>query len=305
MSIVGAAQESASITGFNEKTVRMYRKEFYENKGKFKENNQGKYKRQCLMNEENLQLDAAMYVREHAYQKGAAKLVATSFCQWVNTDLLPSYTLSPQLPRSISMRTATRWLHQLGFRPQAHKKGAYVDGHERNDVVEHRMTFLMKLKELRDMHKPPPPCSDERSATPPPDAEFRKTLVLIYHDESIFTTNEGQLWMWASDDTPVIQPKTKGSGIMVSDYIDQHNGFLCLTDEEHALATATDPDFPKQPGNFWSMEQPRKGTGLDRNLWPMFRRQQGFHSLNINQTNTPSFGSLTTVVVIGHLQMMP
>ena len=143
------------------------------------------------------------------------------------------------------MRTATRWLHQLGFRPQAHKKGAYVDAHERNDVVEHRMTFLMKLKELRDMHKPPPPCSDERSATPPPDAEFRKTLVLIYHNESIFTTNEGQLWMWASDDTLVIQPKTKGSGIMVSDYIDQHNGFLCLTDEEHALATATDPDFPK------------------------------------------------------------
>ena len=46
--------------------MRMYRKEFYENKGKFKENNQGKYKRQCLMNEENLRLDAAMYSSGHS-----------------------------------------------------------------------------------------------------------------------------------------------------------------------------------------------------------------------------------------------
>ena len=117
MSITGAAQESASITGYNEKTVRMYHKEFYDNKGQFTETKQGKYKRNNLINDEDLRLDAAMYVREHAYQKGAANMTAKSFCQWVNTDLLPSHTLAPQLPRSISVRTATRWLHQLGFRP--------------------------------------------------------------------------------------------------------------------------------------------------------------------------------------------
>ena len=43
MSVKEAAQESASIAGFNEKTVRRYRKEFYENKGKFKETKQGNY----------------------------------------------------------------------------------------------------------------------------------------------------------------------------------------------------------------------------------------------------------------------
>ena len=32
---------------------------------------------------------------------------------------------------------------------------------------------------------------------------------------------------------------------MVSDYIDQHSGFLRLTDQEYAIATATDPEFPK------------------------------------------------------------
>ena len=31
----------------------------------------------------------------------------------------------------------------------------------------------------------------------------------------------------------MINPKTKRSGIMVSDFIDEHNGFLALSDEEH------------------------------------------------------------------------
>jgi len=100
-----------------------------------------------------------------------------------------------------------------------------VDGHEREDVVKSREEFLKKLKELKESHLPPPPCSDERAATPPPDAETRK-LVLLYHNESIFNTNEGQTLMWATEDAPILQPKAKGSGIMVSDFVDQHSGFL-------------------------------------------------------------------------------
>ena len=71
MNVMDAAQESASIT---EKTVRLYRKEFFEEKGKFKESRQGKYKRHCLLNEENLRLDAAMWIRENAYKKGEANM---------------------------------------------------------------------------------------------------------------------------------------------------------------------------------------------------------------------------------------
>ena len=69
--------------------------------------------------------------------------------------------------------------------------------------------------------------------------------MLIYHDESIFNTNEGQTWFWGTGDEPYIQPKTKGAGIMVSDFIDQHSGFLRLTDEQHNLACASDANFPK------------------------------------------------------------
>ena len=162
-----AALEAAWITGFNEKTVRKYRKEFFENRGKFKDEARGKYKRFCLFNDESLRLQASMWVREHAVKKGAPNMVARSFCQWVNNELLPSSDLPPNLPRSIAVITTTRWLCRLGFRPTSHKKGTYVDGHEREDVVAYRKEFLDEMKSLRDSHLPPPPPSDERALTPP------------------------------------------------------------------------------------------------------------------------------------------
>jgi len=107
-----------------------------------------------------------------------------------------------------------------------------VDSHEREDVVKSREEFLKKLKESKESHLPPLPCGDERAATPPPDAEMRKKLMLLYHNESIFTTNEGQTWMWTTEDAPTLQPKTKGSGVMVSDFVDQ----LCMPPAATTLA---------------------------------------------------------------------
>ena len=69
----------------------------------------------------------------------------------------------------------------------SHKKGVYIDGHEREDVVKHRKHLLKTLHNLRNIHKPPPPCSDE----PTREDDGDKELVVIYHDESICNTNEG------------------------------------------------------------------------------------------------------------------
>jgi hypothetical protein len=78
-----------------------------------------------------------------------------------------------------------------------------VDGHERDEVVAYRKEFLKKLHELRRAHLPPPPCSDESAVTISHD-DVRKNLVLIFHDESIFNTNEGQTWIWGTGDQPYI-----------------------------------------------------------------------------------------------------
>ena len=199
MKATDAAGEAASFVGLNERTVRKYYDDFFTNHGRLQETKRGKYTRQCLLGNETLRLEAAMWVRENAYQKGAANMTAASFCQWVNETLLVKHNLGANLPCRISVRTATRWLHHLGLRPQSHKRGAYVDGHECEDVIKARREFLQNICHVKDTHLPPPPCSDERGVTPPADAENRKKLVLIYHDENIFNINEGQPWMWATE----------------------------------------------------------------------------------------------------------
>lgn len=135
MKVTDAAQESGSITGFNEQTVRQYYKDLLANKGKFPETRQGKHKRNCILNDEELCLEESMWVRTNAYKKGEANMTATMFCHWVNDELLPSHGLPPELSRCISLHTATCWLSWLGFHPTSHKKGSFVDGHEREEML--------------------------------------------------------------------------------------------------------------------------------------------------------------------------
>ena len=45
---------------------------------------------------------------------------------------------------SLQARTAREWLNKMGYRWKNIKKGVYIDGHEREDVVEYRGKFLDK-----------------------------------------------------------------------------------------------------------------------------------------------------------------
>ena len=44
----------------------------------------------------------------------------------------------------------------------------------------------------------------------------------------------------------MLWPKSKGSGIIVSDFVDERNGFLTLTEEEFEEANKTDVTIQKQ-----------------------------------------------------------
>lgn len=52
---------------------------------------------------------------------------------------------------------------------------------------------------------------------------INKTIV-IFHDESTFHANEDQTTFWGEKGTTVLRPKSRGSGIMVSDFIEEKNG---------------------------------------------------------------------------------
>ena len=69
MSVMDAAQEAASITGFNERTMRAYAKEFNDNNCSFKETQQGKYECMCILNDEGLRERASEVVRANAFRR--------------------------------------------------------------------------------------------------------------------------------------------------------------------------------------------------------------------------------------------
>ena len=193
MTKLGAAKEVGLLLGHNEKTVRTWHRDFYGNQGHFTESKQGKHLRQFILDDEDLRHKAAHWVRANPTVKGKPNMTGATFCSWVNTDLLPTAELPPGCPQQIQPRTATKWLHCLGFRPQSHKKSVYIDGHERDDVVEYRKMYLRKLDILSSTHLPPPSCDDSLTAIETGNPSATKHLVLVFHDESSFHANEAQL----------------------------------------------------------------------------------------------------------------
>ena len=114
------------------------------------------------------------------------------FCQWVNDNLLPNETLEPGFPRKISVETARKWMHELGFEVVTKKKGTFVDGHEREDVVQYRKTFLRKMAALGFLNEGNAPTEEARKALPtdldPPRPCSRMYLVAFLFSASLFQT---------------------------------------------------------------------------------------------------------------------
>ena len=208
---------------------------------------------------------ALTWIRLNSSVKGRPNMTAADLHTWVISAFLPQD--HPQVPSSISERITIRWLHQLGFEPVFTKKGVYIDGHEHSDAVEYRKLYLRKLEILESTHVPPPPVSDEPApepsdcrklvlifhneaayhsnahAPPPPvsdepapEPSDRRKLVLIFHNEAAYHSNDDQKWMWAEKGKQPIRPKGQGQSIMVSEFIEEHGGYLRLSDEEYKSA---------------------------------------------------------------------
>lgn len=159
---VSAAAEVAQLLGLNEKTIRLWRKDFFTNKGEFSEYRRGSYARYTIFRDEEYRDIALEWVWENSFSKGSPNLTGARFRVWVNDVLLPIVVQHhPQTKQHISIHTATRSLHALGFHPSQSHKGVYIDGHERDDVVAYRKLYLRKLEVLEVTNALPPLCSDD------------------------------------------------------------------------------------------------------------------------------------------------
>jgi len=61
----------------------------------------------------------------------------------------------------------------------------------------------------------------------------------IFHDESTFQANNDQTTFWGVKGTADMKPKSKGSVIIISNFIGEKNGYLCLSQEQYRRARLT------------------------------------------------------------------
>ncbi|RPA91713.1 hypothetical protein L873DRAFT_1838619 [Choiromyces venosus 120613-1] len=71
-----------------------------------------------------------------------------------------------------------------------------------------------------------------------------KPIVLVVHDESTFNANDGQSKIWIKDDHILLKKKSRGKGIMVSDFLTP-GGQLRFSEGEHLNP---DPEYRTQDG---------------------------------------------------------
>jgi len=123
----------------------------------------------------------------------------------------------------ITSRTMRRWLNSLGFSWRDVKKGVFLDGHEREDVVQYRKEFLRIVHDLLPYMVEFNPDGTIIPKEYPENCIIggsgRRSIIFITHDESIFSANDGRHQGWIADNGALLRPKGKGKGIMVSDFL--------------------------------------------------------------------------------------
>ena len=158
-----------------------------------------------------------------------------------------------KIKKSISLSTAKRWMHKMGYRWIQEKKGMYADGHERPDVVSYRQDiFIPAWKErasrLRWWSSENPLVEEFHGPLP---QEMPETA--WFHDESIFQGNDRRtLRWWHKSETA--KPYTKGEGpsLMVSDFFSPDHGFLHAPDGSASSRVLFKPG--KDRDGYWASE---------------------------------------------------
>ena len=93
------------------------------------------------------------------------------------------------------LRIVCKWLNCLGYKWKEVQKGVFFDRHKRENMVEYRETFLIKMKSLLIYFEE---FSENGLILPkayPNDYKIkesdRKPIIIITYDENIFFSNNG------------------------------------------------------------------------------------------------------------------
>ncbi|ETV63847.1 hypothetical protein H257_19219 [Aphanomyces astaci] len=101
-----------------------------------------------------------------------------NFLLHLNESILPELTEA----------TARRWMVHAGYKFGSWRKDVYVDGHERQDVVEYRKVFCSTWLSLSE--RMASFSGEAMDILESPNDVSQKQVVWVTHDESIFYAND-------------------------------------------------------------------------------------------------------------------
>lgn len=173
----------------------------------------------------------------------------------VNERIIPSLGLDLGKEK-ISESTARRWLLKLGYEMKECRKGMYVDGHEREDVVNYRKTFLTEVeageRSVHSMRNGKPDTQliirfrvtytdDTLEPVEPKLAPGERRRRPLFHDETIVSTNDLRRRVWVRDGKMPLRKKGQGRAIHISDFIAEETGRLRLSEDQLTANSALPP----------------------------------------------------------------
>ena len=119
----------------------------------------------------------------------------------------------------ISLSTAQRWLAKMNWHYKEMKKGMYIDGHERDDVVAYRHMFVHRWADYEAHFQ----FWDDNGiplVAHPGHSSDSHHHILVTHDKSVFFQNDERKTSWSHQDSrPAPKPKGEGQSLMVSDFL--------------------------------------------------------------------------------------
>lgn len=141
-------------------------------------------------------------------------------------------------------------------------------GHEREDIKEYQETFLYEMKLLLPYFVEFSEDGTIVSKEYPSDCTIgileKRPIIMITHDESIFSANDRRKKVWILNGQGILRLKGRGKGIMVSDFLlpwSRLNLFSLPTQQQENLAKSGVPleaatyfEYGKTEDGYWTGE---------------------------------------------------
>jgi hypothetical protein len=170
-----------------------------------------------------------------------------------------------------------RWLKECGFECGHYKRGIYTDGHEQPDNLAYRQEVYIPF--LRGIEKWTTRYSGKECEEGiPPELEGAEAEVVIYfHDECCFKSNDDYCKQWYVQGKPLLKKKSEGASHMVSSFVGCKRGELEFSPQEHEQYKLLNPGKPlpatarvcidpgKNADGYWNNEMmmAQLGTAVD------------------------------------------